>query len=574
MTPTLDTRFCRSGARRTDYLPFVATASLFLIVAVLLSPSSVLPRVPWRVNGLKPELLMGIQLTRLLLLVGAGFAVVSGWFHQRYRLMVGGETFRFRWKHSDLAIGAVLLSVASMVRLHGLSGSLIGDETLTLVGIVRRGLPAIVAWSAGANNHFLNSALTYCATQLFGETTWSVRLASFVIGAATPAVTYLVGITFLPRLTMLLTASLMTLQVHYIDYSGQSRGYAGFILFGILSSCLFRLLCQSPTRKVATSYVAASTLACGFLLPAICCPLTHVVAAAFLATREAVRKRAPERILHWRRVLILALWGLILGLLMNVLTIPQVLDYSRHPTDNVHIPMGRLLGFGILQYSTGAYRVTAVFVLLLAAAAGWFRYRKSPCLLIAVLGPPLAYLAGFTLVGLHGSPRLFLSLGFPVMLGLGMLAHCEWASRALLRRVAAVAVLGVFLIDAIPELLSYYHVGNPDLRSVAIRITPGRLLVAGEHPGVRRSLPNPATRYYFPESPWMSWNMDEGIVLGDLAAVDPQFIVFQTSRCPNGELKGVNREGYHEIERLGSWRNVYPVSDERGFRICYVIYGR
>jgi hypothetical protein len=377
---------------------------------------------------------------------------------------------------------------------------------------------------------------------------------------------------------MIVTACLMAVQVHYVDFSNQARGYTGFILFGALSCCLFLMLCENPRLKIAISYVTATSLACGFLLPALCFPLAHLVTAAAWTVKEIWLQQRRDRILHWGRVLIACTWGILFGLLMNALTTPQVIDYARNRSDSVHLVMGVTLGLGILQYISGAYHLSVIIVLLVAASLGWFGFRGSPYLLGAVLVPPLVYLAGFTVLGLRGSPRLFLSLAFPVVLGLGLFAYRQWGSRSVWRRVMVMAVLGAFILDGAPELLSYYRVGNPGLRKVAQRLPAEQLLLVGEYSGrnlASRSKPNPATSYYFPRSRWIPWT-DEGASLVQLAGTDhsTKYIIFETARCPDGELKGIEELGYHRLERLASWRNVYPVSKERGTRICYVVYGR
>ncbi|MSV35019.1 MAG: hypothetical protein EXQ47_05400 [Bryobacterales bacterium] len=79
---------------------------------------------------------------------------------------------------------------------------------------------------------------------------------------------------------------------------------------------------------------------------------------------------------------------------------------------------------------------------------------------------------------MRGSPRLFALLIFPAVVGLAFLVDFLWRQPRL-GRAGAIAVLAVFMGDALPEFQSFYAVRTPAFRGLAARLRGEGVMLAG-----------------------------------------------------------------------------------------------
>jgi hypothetical protein len=120
--------------------------------------------------------------------------------------------------------------------------------------------------------------------------------------------------------------------------------------------------------------------------------------------------------------------------------------------------------------------------------------------------------------------------------------------------------------DSVPQFIAYYDVSYPNLRQLAAGVSGRQVFIAGEAAGL-------IVAYYFPNSKSVS-TRDSDVMLHAISerVPLPDVVVLSTMMCPNGQLSGLEPRGYKGVGRLQSWRNVFPVTKERG--ACFVIYGR
>ena len=109
---------------------------------------------------------------------------------------------------------------------------------------------------------------------LFGEHEWSVRLPAVMLGTATIPALYWCARRVMPRLPALGGALLLAVSYHHIFFSQNARGYAGYMLFGVLSSGLLVEGLRQDRGRTWVLYVLTLTL--GFSIQL----LTVFVAAA------------------------------------------------------------------------------------------------------------------------------------------------------------------------------------------------------------------------------------------------------------------------------------------------------
>lgn len=102
------------------------------------------------------------------------------------------------------------------------------------------------------NNHPLYSVACRISIAAFGLSEVSVRLPSVIMGIAALPVLYMLARPLTGREPALLAAFLLALSAFHIDHSTEARGYAGMMLFALLSSHFFL---QAIRTRSAHSWV-------------------------------------------------------------------------------------------------------------------------------------------------------------------------------------------------------------------------------------------------------------------------------------------------------------------------------
>lgn len=534
-------------------------AAGFAAGALILSPARVAVWIPERAAHLRTWLLEGIAMERYLFAAGCFLALVSYWLFRRLAAerRDTDATGRVAFSKLDLVVVAAIFLLAGILRAINMNQTLWWDELATVVRVVKRGLGVILAFSAEGNNHPLNSLLVFFSTRVFGDREWSIRLFSVLLGTATPCILYLLLLRHVSRLTALAGALLFALHFRSVMHSAEARGYAAAMFFGAVSCLLFPLLFREMRTWVAAAYVLATALSVYSIATFIYVPAWHGLVAG-LCVLYGWRQGRPAPAL---RVLLVTCWAMLGSLLLIGLLLPQLVGYARSGAELAHDLMSIRLLQGILQYSAGVKDLTLAGFAAVASAAGWiFLARRSWLLLAAVLGPGLFHMLAFTLQGVRGSPRLFVALILPFMIGLAACLAALWNHRTRGRALALILVAG-FLAGEWPLFRDFYLLGTAPLCDLAKRIPSEDLLLAGAQSDMNT--------YYFPKAQWTT--TDQTVDTLRQMRQLPKYVLTGVD-CQRGGLREVSQFGYEVKERLTDWTayELFPWQRQP----CFVLYSR
>jgi hypothetical protein len=126
--------------------------------------------------------------------------------------------------------------VALALRLWNLNSDLWIDEVFTLLDFVRQPVGQIMTSFPSQNQHMLFSVLAHISTNVFGESAWSLRLPSVLLGVASICAFFFFCKQLLGNREAWLAAALMTVSYHHIWFSQNARGYMGLLLFTITAT--------------------------------------------------------------------------------------------------------------------------------------------------------------------------------------------------------------------------------------------------------------------------------------------------------------------------------------------------
>jgi len=134
------------------------------------------------------------------------------------------------------------------------------------------------------NNHPLYSIVCRFSIAVLGLSEISVRLPSVCMGVAALPVLYLLARPLTGTAPALLATLLMAFSSFHIDHSTEARGYAGMLLFALLSSMYFFKALSKSTKRIWLLFVLCTFL--GFychpymvqvpLAQLLCCVLLYV----------------------------------------------------------------------------------------------------------------------------------------------------------------------------------------------------------------------------------------------------------------------------------------------------------
>ncbi len=180
-------------------------------------------------------------------------------------------------------------------------------------------------------------------------------------------------------------------------------------------------------------------------------------------------------------------------------------------------------------------------------------------ILAGVALPAVFQMIAFTLQRTKASPRLFVLLIFPLVVGVAYLLVWLWG-RQLWHKAAAVVLTVLLAASSIPAFQRFYGIGNPDLRSLS-----GRLLADRENvllAGVQGDM----NIFYFPGAPW---------VLGDatMGAVEsrkPHYVLLGEDCRKERFSEAMLTLGFRRVERLEDWTAKELSPSQR--RPCFVLY--
>src|SRR5262245_35339354 len=196
-------------------------------------------------------------------------------------MRVPASTWPSAFEYCCLAAVCVL---AVIPRLHHITRGLRLDELRTAQDFVD--VPLWTILSAGhPNNHLANSLLASLSQQLFGRSEWALRFPAFLLGLATLYALWAYTRRFAgPALALLATAGLAFSPAH-IFWSVSARGYAGMLLFTVVSTSLYWQILHDPSWRKGLLFTVSNTLALLFHQYAALVVLTQLVFLLYVAVR-------------------------------------------------------------------------------------------------------------------------------------------------------------------------------------------------------------------------------------------------------------------------------------------------
>jgi mannosyltransferase len=273
--------------------------------------------------------------------------------------------------------------VGLALRLYGLgSESLWWDEVYAITTMAHQGPLEIVRLSSTDNNPPLFYLILHYWILLAGDSEFSIRLPSALVGALAVPVMYRIGALLFDRSAGLLAALILSLSAYHVRYAQEARAYGLMVFLTLLSFYFFvRLIKDGGSRYTSIGYVVSTAL----LMYAHFYGVFFVAAQIIyvLVSRENLRRWiVPEGAL----ALLYLPWMLLLAI--NVLS-----PTGAWRSGTTWIPDPTLVDVTqILQAYSGSLPLTILFTLL--AGYGLFSIirgdRSTAYLLLAWLLVPIA----------------------------------------------------------------------------------------------------------------------------------------------------------------------------------------
>lgn len=167
--------------------------------------------------------------------------------------------------YPDFLAIAILTAVSLAVRVRHLPRPFHGDEMITFSNMVLgRDIGGIIFGPFDSNSHLLNSVIMKAVHLWAGESPALMRLPNLVFVMLAIVLLYLASSQLIGRVPAFAAALLLSLHPAMVLYSVFARGYAGVVLFTLVSSILFvqvvhrfswrRLLISSATGFLAGAF--------------------------------------------------------------------------------------------------------------------------------------------------------------------------------------------------------------------------------------------------------------------------------------------------------------------------------
>ena len=373
-----------------------------------------------------------------------------------------------RRRNVAVLLGVLAIAAAGLtLRLLGARGDLWLDEIWSLT--LLKPLTSIdqIFWRVNYdNNHFLNSAYLYLVgpdTSPLIQRGLSIMLGVFTILAAA------VAAAPRGRWAMIATSLLFSVSFPMVEYGSEARGYAGLVLFTLLSV----IFLERRLDKGGSAFALATMILLGMLSH-----LTMVEAAAILAGWTLwLTLRSKES--HGRTLIDggLTLWPIFAGVIpvAACLTIGDHLfgfkvgGLSPFSWSALAQGYGELIKgeFGLPSWLDDLTSIVAACALVCVSAHIW-RDRRASLYVIGIVGLPLVM--GLARLPNLEIPRYFLVSGTLLLLWTGeMLGRGFDAGR--MKGLLAFATLAVVVAGSTSLLLPFYEYGRGSYSAVVERVT-------------------------------------------------------------------------------------------------------
>lgn len=383
-----------------------------------------------------------------------------------------------------------LLSLSIALRLIRLNAGFWLDEIITVSEFSRKGWLEIVTQIPIPNNHVLYTLLAKLSMTIFGEKEWSARLPALVMGALTPAVSYLLFRRRFSEFASFCAGLFMAVNYWAVWFSQDARGYSGLILFGLLGTWFFLEYIDSKKPAQALAYILCAGLAVHFHLYGI-----FLIAAQFFWGLICLaRKKSGTGLL----LLIAAATTFALSLYLPASA--QLIGFGTGPARDTGLKKvnPELFNELLLMLSGSNHLLVAIIFGLFMLAGFWGMRKTHPGFLFINL-LSAAFAICFTLLaGVFIYPR-FLFYLFPfsaLALTLGVEGLANLPNRKNLKLALTLLLTVMICVSSVPGLNNYYHLGKQGFKDAALFIKsnhPGQQIIGYGTTGKRFT-------YYFPDA--------------------------------------------------------------------------
>ena len=242
------------------------------------------------------EEFLGMLAYEAVMVGGLALGYACLWHYLLRRLPAGAPSMHVPSTPSlstlEICCLAAIGVLAVILRLQRMTLGLRLDEVVTTIRFVDQSLWTTLSTDDLFNNHLAHSFLANLTQQLFGRSEWALRLPALLLGLTSLYVLWaftrrLAG----PALAVLATAGLAVSPAH-IFFSTQSRGYAGMLLFSLVSTSLYWQILHRPSWGKGLLFTLANVLAIFFQLYAALVVLTQLLFLLYLAVREMATGRS------------------------------------------------------------------------------------------------------------------------------------------------------------------------------------------------------------------------------------------------------------------------------------------
>ena len=256
------------------------------------------------------------------------------------------------YRHPVLVLALVVLLAAALATYRLGAKSIWLDEAISVAY-------AQLDWSslwhviAGSDR---NMSLYYVVLHLWtniGESEVAVRSLSVLFALATLPVVYALGsVLFGPRVGAT-AAMLLTVNPFFVQYAQEARGYSLVLLLASLSSYLFLIAVERPSRRLWAGYAICTALAIHAHFFAILVVVAHMVSLVVLR---------PGHV-PWKGVLISGATVALISApqIVGAMTGPDLTSWIREPS------LGRLLW--VLRRLAGGSRLLSLVYAMVCSAA-------------------------------------------------------------------------------------------------------------------------------------------------------------------------------------------------------------
>lgn len=273
-----------------------------------------------------------------------------------------------------LVLGATV--TALVVRIPAMGRGLIYDEVVTASLFVEvDSWWTTVATHFRGNNHIACSVLARLSEGVFGRHEWALRLPSLLLGIGSICLLWFVARKLVSRKVAVAATWCLALAPAHVAWSVSARGYAGMILFTLLSSYLYFELLDRPTRGKGLVFFLSSVVAIFFHVWAISVTVVQLLYVVYLGSRELLASKGGRWLhLHAFRTLWLAFPGI--ATLSAVGYVPAFFQAMTHFKGKSQAPFQPLLPGSVIHYLSGTNLVPLGTLVFLGVVLGLITLRK------------------------------------------------------------------------------------------------------------------------------------------------------------------------------------------------------